>query len=60
MTAEALAPYRTHAYRRPEADPAPLPYLMDAADQEKGGIAIELSAHILTAKMREQGLFTRK
>jgi fumarylacetoacetase len=56
VTSEALAPYRTRAYRRPEDDPAPLPYLTDAADQEHGGIAIELSAHILTAKMREQGL----
>ena len=56
VTAEALAPYRTHAYRRPEGDPAPLPYLTDAEDQARGGIAIELSAYIRTAKMREQGL----
>jgi fumarylacetoacetase len=56
VTAEALAPYRTQAYRRPEGDPAPLPYLMDAGDQQNGGLAIELSAYVLTAKMREQGL----
>jgi fumarylacetoacetase len=56
VTAEALAPYRTRAFQRPEGDPAPLPYLDDSADQEHGGIAIEMSAHILTPKMREQGL----
>jgi fumarylacetoacetase len=56
VTAEALAPYRTQAYRRPEGDPAPLAYLTDPQDQAQGGIAIELSAHILTPKMREQGL----
>jgi fumarylacetoacetase len=56
VTAAALAPYRTPAFKRPDGDPAPLPYLMDAADQENGGLAIELSAYILTAKMREQGL----
>jgi hypothetical protein len=56
VTSEALAPYRTHAYKRPEGDPAPLPYLTDAADQAHGGIAIELSAHIRTAKIREQGI----
>jgi fumarylacetoacetase len=56
VTAEALAPYRTRAFSRPDGDPAPLPYLTDATDQSHGGIAIELSAYILTAKMREQGL----
>jgi fumarylacetoacetase len=56
VTAEALAPYRAPAYRRPEGDPAPLPYLTDANDQAHGAIAIELSAYILTAKMREQGM----
>ena len=56
VTSEALAPFHTHAFRRPEGDPAPLPYLTDAADQQQGGIAIELSAYILTPQMREQGL----
>jgi fumarylacetoacetase len=56
VTAEALAPYRTAAFRRPEGDPAPLPYLMDAGDQQGGGLDIELSAYFLTAKMREQHL----
>jgi fumarylacetoacetase len=56
VTAEALAPFRTHAFKRPDGDPAPLPYLTDAGDQERGGLSIELSAYFLTAKMREQGL----
>ena len=37
VTAEALAPFRTAAYARPEGDPAPLPYLADADDQANGG-----------------------
>ena len=56
VTDEALAPYRTHAFRRPEGDPAPLAYLTDKADQEHGGLAIELSAYLLSDKMREQGI----
>jgi len=56
VTAEALAPFRTKAYQRPEGDPQPLPYLTDVADQAQGGIIIEMSAYILSPKMREQGM----
>src|SRR5262249_7695961 len=36
-TPEALAPFRTAQAPRPAGDPAPLPYLFDAADQAAGG-----------------------
>ena len=42
VTAEALAPFRTAAYARPEGDPAPLPHLADADDQANGGLDITL------------------
>ncbi|MDB5706194.1 MAG: fumarylacetoacetase, partial [Sphingomonas bacterium] len=56
VTSEALAPFRTAQPRRPEGDPEPLPYLLDAADQREGALAIELEAHLSTKAMREQRL----
>ncbi len=56
VTTEALAPFRRPMPPRPEGDPAPLPYLADAADQASGGLGIQLEVALLTAKMREEGL----
>lgn len=55
VTAEALAPYRIAQPARPEGDPVPLPYLMDADDQAHGGFAIHLSVYLLTEQMRQSG-----
>jgi len=55
VTAEALAPFRTAAYARPEGDPAPLPYLADADDQANGGLDITLEAYLSTETMRKNG-----
>jgi fumarylacetoacetase len=56
VTAEALAPFRTAAFARPQGDPAPLPYLDDPNDRREGGLAITLEAYLLTQAMREQKL----
>jgi fumarylacetoacetase len=56
VTSEALAPFRTAQPPRAQGDPAPLPYLLDAADQQKGALALELEVRLSTAAMREQGL----
>lgn len=56
VTAEALAPFRTAQPPRAEGDPAPLPYLFDAADQQNGAYALELEVRISSAKMREQAM----
>ena len=56
VTAEALAPFRRPQPPRPPGDPAPLPYLWDAADQAAGAIALELTVELTTAAMRAQGL----
>ena len=56
VTAEALAPFRKAMPPRPEGDPAPLPYLFDEADQQAGGLGIELEVCLQTAKMREAGM----
>ena len=56
MTSAALAPFRVAQPPRPEGDPAPLPYLLDAADQAHGAYAIEMEVSLLTAKMRQADL----
>nr|WP_150294306.1 fumarylacetoacetase [Sphingobium estronivorans] len=56
VTAEALAPFRIAQPARPEGDPAPLPYLLDEADQAGGAFAIMLEAFISTARMRQEGI----
>jgi fumarylacetoacetase len=55
VTAAALAPYRTRAFERPQGDPAPLPHLTAAQDQESGGLDIVMEALLLTANMRGAG-----
>jgi len=56
VTMEALAPFRTAAFTRPEGDPAPLPYLFDQSDQEHGGLDLWLEVSLLSVRMRESGL----
>ena len=54
VTLEALAPFRCPAFARGPADPKPLPYLFDEADQRTGGFAIEVQMHLRSAKMKQQ------
>jgi fumarylacetoacetase len=54
VTMEALAPFRA-PLRRPEGDPAPLPYLDDPADRAAGAIDVELDVWLQTRAMRERG-----
>jgi fumarylacetoacetase len=56
VTMEALAPFRTAAFDRPEGDPAPLDYLSDPNDKKFGGIDINLEVHIQTQKMRDENI----
>ncbi len=51
----ALAPFRVPASKRPPEDPAALPYLHDAVDQESGAIDLTLEALLLTSSMRSAG-----
>jgi len=53
VTPEALAPFRAALPPRPADDPQPLAYLRDAADQENGGLDLELEVLLLTPRMRE-------
>jgi len=56
VTTEALAPFRAPAFVRAEGDPAPLPYLFDANDQEYGGLDLSLEVSLRSARMRENGI----
>jgi fumarylacetoacetase len=56
ITAEALAPFRIPQPPRSDGDPAPLPYLIDPADQQRGALALELEVRITTAGMRAQAM----
>ena len=55
VTLEALAPFRVPAFPRPAGDPAPLPYLNDSVDQERGGLEITLEVWLRTQRLRDGG-----
>jgi fumarylacetoacetase len=55
VTREALAPFQTGAFARPQGDPAPLPHLDDAGDRVHGGLDITLEAYLSTEAMRAKG-----
>jgi fumarylacetoacetase len=56
VTMEALAPFRAAAFARAEGDPRPLPYLLDAGDQENGGVDVTLEVALQSARMREMNM----
>ena len=56
VTPEALAPFRTAQAARPDGDPAPLPYLADAADGREGALAIALEVQLMTPGLKQKGL----
>ncbi|MEO6446027.1 MAG: fumarylacetoacetase, partial [Gemmatimonadaceae bacterium] len=55
VTLEALAPFRTAAFARPEGDPTPLPHLMHTSDQSTGGLDVLVEVWLRTAAMRSAG-----
>ena len=55
VTLDALAPFRTPAFGRPDGDPAPLPYLLDAGNERAGGFDIRLEVHLSSLRMRDEG-----
>ena len=56
VTTEAIEPFRCPAFQRDDADPAPLDYLMDDIDQEKGGIDLTMEVFLTSSQMRDSGL----
>lgn len=56
VTQDALEPFRVPAARRPDADPAALPYLASDADRDAGGCAVEVTVSLASARMRGGGV----
>ena len=56
VTMEALAPFRTPAFERPEGDPAPLDYLASDENEKSGGFDINLEVYIRSQKMRDENI----
>lgn len=54
VTMEALAPFRTNAFIRPEGDPQPLPHLYSEQNERLGGLDIKLEVLLQTEKMRAE------
>jgi fumarylacetoacetase len=54
VTPEALAPFMTDAFERPEGDPGPLPYL--AGGSAKPGLGLTVRALLTTQAMRDAGM----
>ncbi len=52
VTAEALVPFRQAVAARAAGDPAPLPHLLDAADQALGAVTVDIEALLRTERMR--------
>ena len=59
VTMDALAPFRAPAFERAPGDPAPLPYLLDEADQRAGGLAITLDLYLKTRAMKQPARVSR-
>jgi fumarylacetoacetase len=53
VTMEALAPFRCAEFQRPEGDPRPLDYLESQANQNSGGVLINLDVYLASRQMRE-------
>ena len=56
VTMDALTPFRVPTFRRPDADPRPLPYLESPEDAEHGGIDVTLEVLLSSRRMRDRGL----
>jgi len=54
VTMEALAPFRTNAFKREEGDPQPLDYLSSDENEKSGGFDINLEVYLQTEKMRDE------
>jgi fumarylacetoacetase len=56
VTMEALAPFRTPAFERPEGDPQSLDYLNDENNRKFGGLDINFEVYIQTERMRNENI----
>lgn len=60
VTPEALAPFRIAQAPRPAGDPAPLPYLLAAADQAEGALDLALDVTLMTPGLAAKAMPAHK
>lgn len=60
VTMEALAPFRSPVYKRPDGDPRPLPYLLTDDNEAHGAIDITLEVHLCSAEMRQRSMAPKR
>jgi len=56
VSLDALEPFRVPASARAAGDPAPLPYLLAAEDQARGGLDITVEVFLASRSMRDAGI----
>ncbi|MBZ0171601.1 MAG: fumarylacetoacetase [Phycisphaerales bacterium] len=56
VTMEALAPFRSPRFERPDGDPQPLPHLDCDHDRSAGALDITLEVSLQSAEMKKRGL----
>jgi fumarylacetoacetase len=54
VTLDALEPFRISAFQRDAGDPDPLPYLLGAEDQARGGVDLTVEVWLSTNLMRRE------
>ncbi|MGH8676585.1 MAG: fumarylacetoacetate hydrolase family protein, partial [Burkholderiales bacterium] len=60
VTMEALAPFHAPAFARPEGDPKPLPYLLDADNESRGHLDLRVEMYLRSAQMRRDKLAAQR
>lgn len=56
VTAEALAPFRSPAFDRPEGDPQPLPHLSSEENSTSGGFDVSVEVWLQSEQMKAEGM----
>lgn len=56
VTMEALAPFHAPAFARPDGDPRPLPYLIDADNESRGHLDLRVEMYLRSEKMRRENV----
>lgn len=56
VTSEALEPFKTAAFARPDGDPQPLPYLASPKTTKEGGYDVDMEVWLQSEQMRKKKL----
>jgi fumarylacetoacetase len=54
VSMDALEPFRSPAFKRPEGDPKPLGHLLSEPGEQRGGVDLQLEVLLVSRQMREK------